>query len=41
MIAHVLGVPVEEVVLPLVSTGGVLVLFTRAVLARLRPRRRV
>jgi type IV secretory pathway VirB3-like protein len=40
MIAHVLGVPVEEVVLPLVSTGGVLVLVARPLLARLRPRRR-
>jgi hypothetical protein len=40
MIAHVLGAPVEEVVLPLVSTGGVLLLATRALLARLRPPRR-
>jgi type IV secretory pathway VirB3-like protein len=40
MIAHVLGVPVEEVVLPLVSTGGVFVLVARPLLARLRPRRR-
>jgi len=41
MIAHVGGVPVEEVILPLVSTVGVVVLVARPLLARLRPRRRV
>jgi hypothetical protein len=41
MIAHVLGAPVEEVLLPLVSGGGVLVLVARPLLARFRPRRRV
>jgi hypothetical protein len=41
MIAHVLGVPVEELVLPLLSVGGVLVLVARPLLDRFRPRRRV
>jgi len=39
MIAHVLGAPVEELFLPIVSTGGVVVLVARPLLARLRPRR--
>jgi hypothetical protein len=38
MIAHVLGVPVEELLLPVVSTSGVVVLVTRPLLARLRRR---
>jgi hypothetical protein len=40
MIAHVLGVPVEELLLPVVSTGGVVALAARPLLARLRTRRR-
>ncbi len=39
MIAHVLGAPVEELLLPLVSTGGVLALAARPLMTRLRRRR--
>jgi hypothetical protein len=40
VIAHVAGVPVEEVLTPLVSVGGAGVLLTRAWLGRHTIRRR-
>lgn len=40
MIAHIAGVPVEEVLGPLVSTGGAVFVLARLAVARLRPRDR-
>jgi hypothetical protein len=40
VIAHIAGVPVEEVLGPLVSTGGAVFVVARLAVARLRPRDR-
>jgi hypothetical protein len=40
MIAHIAGAPLEELLLPLMSTGGVLVLALRTAVSSYRDRRR-
>jgi hypothetical protein len=39
IVAHVAGAPLEEMVVPLLSAGGLLAVVARAALARLRLRR--
>ncbi len=39
IVAHFGGAPLEEVVIPLLSTGGLFAVVARAVLSRLRLRR--
>ena len=40
IVGHIAGVPVEEVLLPFISVGGVVMLSVRALLTRKRRRRR-
>ena len=40
MIAHIAGAPLEELLLPLMSTGGVLILAMRQAVASYRDRHR-
>jgi hypothetical protein len=40
VIAHIAGAPLEELLVPLMSTGGVLVLAVRTALSEYRHRRR-
>lgn len=40
MIAHIAGAPLEELFVPLMSTGGALVLAVRLAVGSLRDRRR-
>jgi hypothetical protein len=40
MIAHIAGLPVEELFVPLASVGGGLLVAARLLVGRTRPRRR-